>query len=89
MLVGPVIESSGFFRRQHGQVVESGLVKPDTQFFNSVMVLVFRCPPVKRITDTIFVARMSAEVDDLVERFINDWQASKNGSDMTEWHQDR
>ena len=89
VLVSPPIEPSGFFRRQHSEVGESCFVKPDTQFIHGVMVLVFWSPPVERIADTIFVTRVSAEVDDLIERFVDDWQATKDRSDMAERHQDR
>lgn len=87
VFVSPAIESSGLFRRQHSEVSESRFVKPDAQFIHGVMVLVFWSPPVERIADTIFVIRVRAEVDDLVERFVNDWQATKDRSDMAERHQ--
>lgn len=86
VFISPAVELPRFFWRQNCQAIEASFVKPYAQFVNSVVKLILRCPPVKCITDAIFIAWMRAEIRDLIQRPIHNWYAAKNRADMAKRH---
>ena len=61
-------------------VAEPGIAEPAGQFLDGVVVLILGGEPVERITDTILPMRMGAEIDDLVERLVEDREAPQPGA---------
>lgn len=88
MFVGQRVESARLFRRKDGKLAKAGIAKPTAQFFDSMMILIFGSPPVECVADAVFVVWMSTEIDHLVQRPIDDWNATKDSSDVTEGRED-
>ncbi len=86
-LVGCIVRSTNFFRRQDFQIRKSCLLEPVTQFSNCVMVLVPWSPPVERVADSVLIAWMSAEVDNFIQRPVDDRNRSQHRAKVTKRHQ--
>ena len=84
-----LVNGSRFFGRQYSQRIKASFVEPATEFFDGVMVLMLRSPPVERITDSIFIAWVSTKVHDLVECSVDDRDAAEDGSSVAKRLEDR
>ena len=88
IFVGPRVEPARFFWRQNGKLAKAGIAKPVAQLFYSMVILIFRRPPVECVAHAIFIAWVGTKIDHFIQRSIHDWKTTNNSSDVTEGRED-
>ena len=80
LVVGPAVDSTGFFRRKDDEILVAGFLEPTAKLAGSMMMLVFRSIPIESVTDAIFPSRMIAVVENLVEGFSDNGKTAAPGA---------